>query len=233
MPDRQKRLLLSVCGVAALGCALTALVAAALPLWVRGSVLCRTGAELVNATGPELQQFLGELQYGLFHGTRTKQCGLGGRRDRFRVFPDLLSTVPVPLHVSVVFFCAVAAIFSCVAAIFFFFNAFGRPYETLQGPLGLYLWTCICGGSSFLVLVLFCCELKLHRLSERISNFGEENLVFQTFSEDLDRSFWLFLLVFLLQGLNAALTRLATGARLPFQNQNKTELDGGANDLMY
>lgn len=59
------------------------------------------------------------------------------------VFPDLLSAIPTGLHVTVIFFCGVVTLFSCVATGFFFFNAFGRPYETLQGPVGLYLWTFI------------------------------------------------------------------------------------------
>lgn len=83
MPGRQKQLLFSVCGLLGLSCALTAAVATGLPLWLRGAVLCRTGAELVNATGAELDKFVGELSYGLFHGQRVKQCGLGGRAARF------------------------------------------------------------------------------------------------------------------------------------------------------
>lgn len=59
------------------------------------------------------------------------------------VFPDLLSAVPAGLHVTVIFFCGAVILFSSVACGFFFFNAFGRPYETLHGPMGLYLWTSI------------------------------------------------------------------------------------------
>lgn len=83
MPSHQKRLVFSVSGLLSFLCALTAAVATGLPAWLRGAVLCRTGAELVNATGPELDKFLGDLSYGLFHGVRVKQCGLGGRASRF------------------------------------------------------------------------------------------------------------------------------------------------------
>ncbi|XP_042338535.1 clarin-1-like, partial [Plectropomus leopardus] len=83
MRSRQKQLLLSLCGLLSLCSALSAAVSVGLPLWLRGAVLCRTGAELVNATGAELDQFLGELSFGLFAGQRVKQCGLGGRPARF------------------------------------------------------------------------------------------------------------------------------------------------------
>lgn len=78
----------------------------------------------------------------------------------FPVFPELLMVVPAGLHVTVIFFCGVVVLFSSVATGFFFFNAFGRPYETLQGPLGLYLWTCVsgetCAGECVCVLGLDC-----------------------------------------------------------------------------
>ncbi|XP_042337877.1 clarin-1, partial [Plectropomus leopardus] len=148
------------------------------------------------------------------------------------VFPDLLDVVPVSLHVTVIFFCGVVILFSSVASGFFFFNAFGRPYETLQGPMGLYLWTFISWLSSVLAMILFASEVKLHRLSDRIANFNEVNFVFQTLAERYDRSFWLLLLVFLLHSLNFLLTRLA-GIHFPLQEGKEAELSGGAADLMY
>ncbi|XP_013886513.1 clarin-1 [Austrofundulus limnaeus] len=92
MPNRQKRVLFSCSGFVGLSCALMAAVATGLPFWVHGSVLCRTGAELVNATGPELDKFVGELSFGLFHGQRVKQCGLGGRTARFSCESKCLSS---------------------------------------------------------------------------------------------------------------------------------------------
>ncbi|KAM7412446.1 hypothetical protein PAMA_020028 [Pampus argenteus] len=232
MPSRQKQLLFSVSGLFGFSCALTAAVATGLPFWLNGTVLCRTGAELVNATGPELDKFLGGLSYGLFHGERVKQCGLGGRPSRFSFFPDLLSAIPAGLHITVIFFCGVVILFSSVATGFFFFNAFGRPYETLQGPMGLYLWTFICCLCSCLVMILFASEVKLHHLSERIANFNEVTFVFQTYNEHYDRSFWLFFLVFLLHGLNILLIRLA-GVQFPLKETKESDLSSVAADLMY
>ena len=83
MANRQKRVMFSVGGVLSFGSVLTVAVAVGLPFWVQATVLCRTGAELVNATGHELDKFLGRVSYGLFHGERVKQCGLGGRPFRF------------------------------------------------------------------------------------------------------------------------------------------------------
>lgn len=61
----------------------------------------------------------------------------------FLVFPDLLKVIPASIHVGVILFCTVLIIFALVGAGFFMFNAFGSPYETLHGPVGLYLWSFI------------------------------------------------------------------------------------------
>lgn len=61
----------------------------------------------------------------------------------FSVFPDLLRVIPASIHVSVILFCTVLIVFALVGAGFFMLNAFGSPYETLQGPVGLYLWSFI------------------------------------------------------------------------------------------
>ncbi|XP_061694569.1 clarin-1 [Syngnathoides biaculeatus] len=229
---RHKRLLLSFGGTLAAGCALAAAVCAALPRWLDGSVLCRTGAELVNATGSELDKFVGRIAYGLFRGERVKTCGLGGRTSRFSIFSELLDAIPAGLHVTIIFFCGSLIVFSSVSSGFFFFNAFGRPYETLHGPLGLYLWTSICCGCGFLVVVLFASEVKVERLSERIANFEEVAFAFQTHDERYDVCFWILVLVFFLQAFNVAVIRLA-GMNLPVLRGKDSDLSGGAADLMY
>lgn len=83
MPAQQKKLIFCTAGVLSLACALGTAAAVGTQLWVRGSILCSTGALLVNASGPELHKFIGHIQYGLFAGQRVRQCGLGGRPFQF------------------------------------------------------------------------------------------------------------------------------------------------------
>uniref|UniRef100_A0A3B4AFD2 Uncharacterized protein n=1 Tax=Periophthalmus magnuspinnatus TaxID=409849 RepID=A0A3B4AFD2_9GOBI len=229
--SRQKTLLFTAAGVLGFGCALAAAVSTGLPLWVDALMLCRTGAELVNATGAELEQFLGAVSYGLFTGTRVRHCGLGGRPTRFYFFPDLLAQIPAGLHVTVLVLCCFVVLFSALGSGFFFYNAFGRPYHTLHGPTGLYLWSAS-SGCSLLVLVLFGCEVKIRRLSELISNFNESTFVFQTHGERYERSYWLFFLVSFLQATNVLLIRLS-GIHFPFHQKEPTDAETGAADLMY
>ncbi|XP_056121997.1 clarin-1 [Rhinichthys klamathensis goyatoka] len=232
MPSRQKKIIFSIAGVLCFGCVLVVAAAMGTQFWVQAAVLCQTGAQIVNASGAELEKFIGSATYGLFHGKGMKQCGLGDRRFYFSFFPDLMDVVPASLHVSVIFFCAVLIVFSSVSCGFFFYNAFGSPYETLHGPQGLYLWnmiTCFCGC---LVLILFSSEVKLHHLTEIIFNFNEVSFVYKTQSERYDRSFWLIFLAFLTHGLNILLIRLA-GIQFPFQEAKESDVSTGAADLMY
>ncbi|XP_063264618.1 clarin-1 isoform X1 [Prinia subflava] len=245
MPAQQKKLLFCTAGVLSLACALGTAAAVGSQLWVRGSVLCTTGALLVNASGAELHKFIGDIQYGLFSGQRVRQCGLGGRPLHFSFFPDLLRIIPASIHVSVLLFCTVLIVFALVGAGFFMLNAFGSPYETLQGPVGLYLWSFICsqlwlhsispslsGSCGCLIMILFSSEVKIHHLSEKIANFKEGTFTFKTHSEQFANSFWTILVCSLVHFLNALLIRFA-GFEFPFSKPKDSGTITGAVDLMY
>ncbi|XP_067158267.1 clarin-1 [Apteryx mantelli] len=229
---RQRRALLCAAGLLSLAGALGAAAALGAPRWVRAAPLCRTGALLVNASGPELRQFLGELRYGLFQGQRLRQCGLGGRPLRFAFFPDLLQVIPASIHVSVIVFCTALVAVALVGTGFFLYNAFGSPYETLHGPAGLYLCSFIACSCGCLILVLFSSEVKVHHLSEKIANFKEESFTFKTHSEQFDSSFWIILVCSLVHFLNAILIRFA-GFEFPFSKPKDSGTTTGAADLMY
>lgn len=58
------------------------MVALSTERWVIGRILCKTGVDIVNASSPEMDQFIGDIYYGLFQGGKTKRCGLGNRRSK-------------------------------------------------------------------------------------------------------------------------------------------------------
>ncbi|XP_020375154.1 clarin-1 [Rhincodon typus] len=232
MPSLQKKVTLCGAGLLSVASALTAALALNTQAWVEATVLCQTGAQLVNASGSELEKFIGRISYGLFHGRRLRECGLGGRSLQITFFPTLLDAIPAGLHVAVILFSAVVIVFALVAAGFFMFNAFGRPYETLHGPNGLYLWNTIACSCGFMVMILFTSEVKIHRLSEKISNYKESNFVFKTQTEVFGYSFWLLFVCTATHFVNILLIRLA-GIQFPFfKSKNADSSDGGA-DLMY
>ncbi|XP_056419144.1 clarin-1 [Hyla sarda] len=232
MPKLQKKVLFCLAGTLSFACALAIAAALGIQLWVRGTLLCKTGALIVNATGDELQKFIGEIEYGLFYGQRVKQCGLGGRPTTFSFFPDLLNVIPASIHVSVVIFTTALIVFALVGTGFFMFNAFGKPYETLHGPVGLYLWCFISCSCGCLVLILFSSEVKMHNLSERIANYKEGGFLFKTQTEHFEKSFWIVLVCTLVHFSNIFLIRL-TGFDFPFSKSKELDTSSGAIDLMY
>ncbi|XP_053166083.1 clarin-1 [Hemicordylus capensis] len=232
MPAQQKKVVFCIAGVLSFACALGIAAAIGTQLWIKGRILCKTGALLVNATGQELEKFIGEIQYGLFYGEMVRQCGLGGRPFRFAFFPDLFKIIPASIHVSVIVFCLVLLVFALIGTGFFMYNAFGKPYETLHGPLGLYLWTFISFSCSCLIIILFSSEVKIHHLSEKIANYKEGSFIFKTQSEQFANSYWIILVCSFVHFLNILLIRLA-GFEFPFSKSKDAETANGAVDLMY
>ncbi|KAG2462218.1 CLRN1 protein, partial [Polypterus senegalus] len=232
MPSRQKQVIFCAGGVLSFASALCIAAAIGTQSWVTGTILCTTGAQLVNATGPDLEKFVGEINYGLFRGQRDKQCGLGKRLAQFSFFPDLMGAIPASLHVTVILFSVAMIVFSLVATGFFMFNAFGKPYETLHGPLGLYLWNFISCSCGCLVMILFASEVKINHLSEKIANNNENGFLYKTHSEKYDKSFWIIVFCFFASLLNILLIRVA-GIQFPFQEAKASEARTGAADLLY
>ncbi|XP_072110592.1 clarin-1 isoform X1 [Mobula birostris] len=232
MANRRKRVIFCGGALLSFASALTALVALGTHFWVEGSLLCRTGVQLVNASGAELHKFIGAIRYGIFHGQRLRQCGLGGRSFQITFFPTLLDAIPASLHVMVLLFSVAIIVFALVATGFFMFNAFGRPYETLHGPMGLYLWNTIACSCGFMVMILFTSEVKVHHLSEKIANYREGSFVFETYTEVFGYSFWLVFGCSLVHCSNILLIRFI-GIQFPFPLSKSTNSSDGGVDLMY
>uniref|UniRef100_A0A3B3CYE4 Clarin 2 n=1 Tax=Oryzias melastigma TaxID=30732 RepID=A0A3B3CYE4_ORYME len=148
MPSLWKRITFSVASVLCVGSVALLVVALATEKWVTGRILCKTGAEIVNASHPEMDQFIGDIYYGLFQGGKTKKCGLGNRRSKIYIFPNLVKTLNGGLHMMVILFLLVAVAFALVSLSFCIYNARRVPYQSIKGHKGLYLWNFIAGKSS-------------------------------------------------------------------------------------
>ena len=82
MPSLWKRIAFSVASALCIVSVVLLVVALSTERWVTGRILCKTGVVIVNATSTELDQFRGHIYYGLFQGGKTKNCGLGNRRNK-------------------------------------------------------------------------------------------------------------------------------------------------------
>ncbi|ELW46981.1 clarin-2 [Tupaia chinensis] len=167
------------------------LAALAAPRWLHGKILCQTGAELVNATGPELATFIGDISYGLFRGSKVRQCGLGGRQSQFTVFPHLLRELDAGLHLATLLLLVLASALALVSLGFAVLNTAQVPARAMHGPGGVCLWNVLAGGAVALGIASFMAAVKFHDLTERIANFQEKLFRFVVVEEQYEESFWI------------------------------------------
>ncbi|XP_032079679.1 clarin-2 [Thamnophis elegans] len=208
------------------------LVAMGSQKWMMGKILCKTGAELVNATDPELVKFTGKIYYGLFGGHKMRQCGLGGRPSRFRMFPHLVKKVNAMLHVTIILSLSVAFSFALVSCGFCFLNLLKVPFRAIQGPAGVALWNLVAGGCTVLAVTAFVAAVKLHRLTERIANFRENGFQFLILEEEYMPSFWLCVASATIHGLNLVIIALSA-IHFPTLKMKTEEANVTAEDIMY
>ncbi|XP_029915265.1 clarin-2 [Myripristis murdjan] len=191
MPGLWKRITFSLASALCIGSVLLLVVALSTERWVTGRILCKTGAEIVNASDPELDQFTGHIYYGLFQGGKTKNCGLGNRSSKIYIFPKLVQTLNGGLHMMVILFLLVSVGFALVSLSFCIYNARKVPYQSIKGHKGLYLWNFIAALFGALGVLCFLAALRHHSLTERVANYRENLFLLSVLDDSLDWSFWL------------------------------------------
>uniref|UniRef100_H3B4H8 Clarin 2 n=1 Tax=Latimeria chalumnae TaxID=7897 RepID=H3B4H8_LATCH len=254
MPSCLKKTFLSLASVLSFVSVILLFVALGTQNWVTGKILCKTGAELVNATDLELVKFIGDIYYGLFQGGKIRQCGLGGRRSKFtgnfskfkkkqhfrekyltgflQFFPHMVKTLNTALHVMIIIFLSIAIAFALVSFGFCIYNAIRIPYQSIKGPTGIYLWNLIAGAFGVFAVVSFMAAVKLHHLTDRIANFRENGFQFLTLEEGYEFSFWLCVASTVVHVVNLPLVAIS-GIHVPKFKAKTEEVTVTADGLMY
>ncbi|XP_066518417.1 clarin-2 [Hoplias malabaricus] len=228
-----KRIVFSLGSVLSLGSAALLVVALCTERWVTGTILCQTGVDLVNASSPELSLFTGDIYYGLFQGGKTRKCGLGSRRQKIYIFPRLIRKVNGGLHMIIIFFHFIAIGFALVSLAFCIYNARKVPYQSIKGPLGLYLWNFIAALFSCLGFASFIAAVRCHRLTENVANFHETLFHLVVLEEKLGFSFWLCVASAVTHGANI-LVVASSRIHLPkIQTKKPEQPTITGDDLLY
>ncbi|XP_038608023.1 clarin-2 [Tachyglossus aculeatus] len=208
------------------------ITAMAIPHWMSGKILCKTGVDLVNATDPELVKFIGDLYYGLFRGCKVRQCGLGGRRSTFTIFPHLVKSLNSGLHVMILLFLFVAMALALVSMGFGILNMVSVPYQAVNGPGGICLWNVLSGGFVSLAVTSFMAAVKFHRLTDRIANFQENVFQFVVVEEGYEESFWICVASATAHAANLLVIAISQ-IPLPEPKTKIEEVHVTAEDIMY
>ncbi|KAJ8336333.1 hypothetical protein SKAU_G00396760 [Synaphobranchus kaupii] len=233
MPGIWKKITFSLASVLSIVSIVLIVVALSTEKWVTGKILCKTGAELVNASDPELVKFIGDIYFGLFQGGKIRKCGLGSRRSKIYIFPKLVRRLNGGLHVIIIFFLFTAIGFASVSLAFCIYNARKIPYQSIKGPPGLYLWNFIAGLFGVFAIVCFIAAMKHHRLTERVANFREEIFQFIVLEEDYDFSFWLCVASAATHGANFIIVTMSKIHLPKIQTKKPEEPTATADDLLY
>jgi len=173
---------------------------------------------------------------GLFNGIRMLDFGLGVRSTSFTVRDELRngdSFMSMGLWVTVILFAVLALLWGVVGIVFALINTVIVPYETITGPLGLYLWSSLAVLCTFISILLFVVQYYTSIFYDVL--LKEQSSVGYTSSgsAQFDYSFWMMLgalgafaaniLLLLLSGLETK-TKYAS-------NEKETTVDNGV--LMY
>uniref|UniRef100_A0A8D1E0W5 Clarin 2 n=1 Tax=Sus scrofa TaxID=9823 RepID=A0A8D1E0W5_PIG len=207
-------------------------IALVVPHWLSGKILCQTGVDLVNATDPELVKFIGDIYYGLFRGCKVRQCGLGGRRSQFTIFPHLVRELNAGLHVMILLLLFLALALALVSTGFAILNMIQVPYRAVNGPGGICLWNVLAGGVVALAIASFVAAVKFHDLTERIANFQEKLFRFVVVEEQYEESFWICVASASAHATNLVVVAISQ-IPLPEMKTKIEEVTVTAEDILY
>lgn len=95
---------------------------------------------------------------GLFNGVRMLDFGLGVRSTSFTVRDEVRSGesfMSLGLWVTIILFAVLALLWGVVGIVFSLINTVIVPYETITGPVGLYLWSSLAVLCTFISILLY------------------------------------------------------------------------------
>ncbi|XP_008830349.1 clarin-3 [Nannospalax galili] len=140
------------------------------------------------------------ISYGLFGGVSTQDLreGLQELDKNFEVLGILENSSQKSLHWVVIIFLVLSLVASLLSSSFTFYNSISNPYQTFLGPVGVYTWNGLSASFVFLTMVLFVGNTESNHLSEKLSQKLYPEAINERTTHSYGYSFWLILLVILL-----------------------------------
>jgi len=159
------------------------------------------------------RKFRGDINFGLFQGTKTLNYGFGDRVSQLWIKEELMrnpNLMPFGLWMFTVLCVALAMLFGLVSSIFAVINTVMTPIEVITGLQGLFLWNgmgaLFCTGACISWLIQFRSKLRRNVLTtdEIKDGWTSENRAW------LGYSFFLVVAALALYLLNVLLVALAS-----------------------
>ncbi|KAM5323488.1 clarin-3 [Glossophaga mutica] len=176
------------------------------------------------------------ITYGLFRGQSTQELrgGLAEGDKDFEVLGTLNATSsPKTLHLVVISFLVLSLCTSLLSSGFTFYNSVSNPYQTFLGPLGVYTWSGLSASLTFLASVLFVGNVQSNRLSDKLARALYPPHPSATRREEAHHyrySFWLTLLVLLLNGATIVIIAFYQKARYRRKQEQRKPMEDAPRD---
>lgn len=140
------------------------------------------------------------ISYGLFRGISTQDLseGLQDLDKTFEVLGILEDSSQKSLLSAAILFLVLSLGASLLSTGFTFYNSISNPYQTFLGPVGVYTWNGLSASFVFLTMVLFVGNTESNHLSEKLSQKLYMGTTNKRTTHSYGYSFWLTLLVILL-----------------------------------
>ncbi|XP_004374990.1 clarin-3 [Trichechus manatus latirostris] len=140
------------------------------------------------------------ISYGLFYGKSVHELdhGLAEPDKDFDVLGTLGNSSQKALHTVVIVFLVLSLLTLLPSGGCTCYNSISNPYHTILGPMGVYICNGLSGCFIFLTMILFVVNTQNNHLSEKLSQAFYPTVTHKGATHNYGYSFWLMLLVILL-----------------------------------
>ncbi|XP_007102835.1 clarin-3 [Physeter macrocephalus] len=216
MPTATKRLMFSSSFVTSLGAFIVICSILTTQEWIRSTVVISDS----SSNGSVI------ITYGLFRGKSIQELnhGIAESDKNFEVLGTLNDSPPKTLHLVVILFLVLSLVASLLSSGFTFYNSISSPYQTFLGPMGVYTWSGLSASCIFVTMVLFVGNTQSNHLSEELAQRLyplSPAVTHQGTSHSYGYSFWLILLIFLLNIVTVVIIFFYQKARYQWKQEQR------------
>ncbi|XP_012319623.2 clarin-3 [Aotus nancymaae] len=172
------------------------------------------------------------ITYGLFHGESSQELshGLAEPNKHFAVLGILNNSPQRTLHLVAVLFLVLSLFTSLLSSGFTFYNSISNPYQTFLGPMGVYTWNGLSASFVFVTMILFVANVQSNRLSEELSHLLYPAVTSRGTTHSYGYSFWLILLVILLNIVTVTIIIFYQRARYQRKQEQRKPMEHAPRD---
>ncbi|KAM6184648.1 clarin-3 [Rhynchocyon petersi] len=172
------------------------------------------------------------VSYGLFRGESSQELtqGLQEPNKYFEVLAILSESSPRILHLVVILFLVLGLFSSLLSSGFTMYNSISNPYQTFLGPVGVYTWNGLCASFTLLAMFLFVGNTQSNGLSEELTQLLYPTFTRKGVTHQYGYSFWLLLLVILLNIVTAVIILFYQKARYRQKQEQRKPMEQAPRD---